>query len=636
MMNDDTIPDNRPDINGRNVYQQNYEQPYYEYASPVAPQAAQNPAPPPAYPWPPQLPQTPQPWQNAAPPFTPMPMSPSPWAQQGPIPPPFAVPSTPAAPWSPPQPAPRKRSHLVLYILGFLCVLAVVFGGTYTLTSLFMRSANQASTQHTVATAKVQSTSQATPVPSSATFDNAACPFQPGSGITEGKQLRCGFLSVLEDHANAQSPHIKLAVAVFTPTNAANGPKDPIVYLSGGPGGALLNGWANYVSSANLATITQGHTLIMFDQRGTGYSQPVLNCNEIHNLNSSTQNNNLSRAEGDALYIQAAKKCHDRLTNSGIDLNAYTSMSDAADVHDLVHALGYKQVDLYGVSYGTRLALTVMRLFPSDVRSVVLDSTVPTQLNLFEEYAPVTQHAYDTLFHGCAASPQCNSMYPQLDTVFYRLVDKLNAHPVTFNDRKYGRTALSGDSLANWVYSMLYVTELIPVLPKAIDQINRGDYTIISQYYGALMYDNGISDGMYYSVECGEDVAYTTLPKLLQSTSVLRPAIRPSMVSSLQDDFGVCQVWEEKAVPAAQKQPVASAIPTLILSGQYDPITPYSNALQAEKTLSHSFLFSFPGTGHGVFLTNACPDAIMHDFLLAPTSKPDATCIASMPEPAFA
>lgn len=632
-MNDDTLPDNWSERDGRNVYQQNYEQPYYEYAAPVAPDAKKPavPTPPPAaYPW---SPQTPQPWQNAAPPFTPTPMSPAPWPQQGPMPPPFATPFTPATPWPSPQPAPRKRSSLLLYVLGFLCVLSVVFGGTYALTTQIIRSTNQASTQQS--TKQGNATPQATSVPSSGIFNNSACPFQPGTGITEGQQLRCGFLSVPEDHANIHGTRIKLAVAIFTPANAASGPTDPIVYLSGGPGGALLNGWANYVSSSNLATMTQGHTLIMFDQRGTGYSQPALNCDEFHNLNTSTQNTNLSRAEGNALYIQAGKKCHDRLVGAGINLNTYTSMSDAADVHDLIHALGYKQADLYGVSYGTRLALTVMRLFPSDVRSVVLDSTVPTQLNLFEQYAPVTQHAYDTLFHGCAASVQCNSMYPQLETTFYELVNQLNTQPVTFNDQKYGQIEMNGDSFANWIYSMLYVTELIPVLPKAIEQISQGNYTTVSQYYGALMYDNGISDGMYYSVECGEDVAYTTLPKLLQSTSVLRPAIKPSMIASLQEDFALCQVWGEKAVPTAQKQPVVSAIPTLILSGQYDPITPYSNALQAEKTLSHSYLFSFPGTGHGVFLTNACPDSIMHNFLLTPTSKPNATCITSMQEPAF-
>ena len=162
-MNDDTLPDNWSERDGRNVYQQNYEQPYSEYAAPVAPNAKKPavPTPPPAaYPWPQQ---TPQPWQNAAPPFTPTPMSPTPWPQQGPMPPPFATPFTPATPWSSPQPAPRKRSSVLLYVLGFLCVLAVVFGGTYALTTQIIRSTNQASTQQS--TTHGNATPQATSVP---------------------------------------------------------------------------------------------------------------------------------------------------------------------------------------------------------------------------------------------------------------------------------------------------------------------------------------------------------------------------------------------------------------------------------------------------------------------------------------
>ena len=124
--------------------------------------------------------------------------------------------------------------------------------------------------------------------------------------------------------------------------------------------------------------------------------------------------------------------CHDRLVKSGINLNAFTTLENAADVHDLIRALGYQQVNLEGVSYGTRLALTVMRLYPADLRSVVLNSVLPPQVNAFTSIPRAAARAFDVLFQGCAADPYCNATYPHLQAVFYQLVADLNTTPITF------------------------------------------------------------------------------------------------------------------------------------------------------------------------------------------------------------
>jgi pimeloyl-ACP methyl ester carboxylesterase len=276
-----------------------------------------------------------------------------------------------------------------------------------------------------------------------------------------------------------------------------------------------------------------------------------------------------------------------------------------------------------------------MRLFPSDIRSVILDSAVPTQINLFNTFPSAKQHAYDTLFQGCAASSNCRAMYPQLESVFYQLVNDLNAKPITFQDIQYGPVALDGDGLASWVFSMLYVTPLIPFLPAAIMQTSQGNYTVLSRYYGLLMRQEDFSHGMYYSVECGEDMAFTTTQELANATASMHPEVQPGVLAGLQGDFSICQFWGERPVPRVQKQPVTSALPTLILSGKYDPITPASNAKLALQTLSHGYLFQFPATGHGVFNTHPCPDSIVAAFLQQPMTKPDDSCIARMPEPDF-
>src|SRR5256884_8424987 len=219
-------------------------------------------------------------------------------------------------------------------------------------------------------------TSQATPATqvTTANFRSAPCPFPVGSGIVEGKTLKCGYVTVPESRSNPKEGMVQLAVAIFKSPNVQNDP-NPVVRLEGGPGGPSLDNWARYITSANYATFVFNHDLIMFDQRGTGYSTPSLKCPETLQNQFETLDKHLSATDFERLQLQALRACHDRLVRSGVDLNTFNALENAADVHDLILALGYKQANLYGVSYGTRLALTTMRLFPSVVRGVDRKST---------------------------------------------------------------------------------------------------------------------------------------------------------------------------------------------------------------------------------------------------------------------
>jgi pimeloyl-ACP methyl ester carboxylesterase len=415
---------------------------------------------------------------------------------------------------------------------------------------------------------------------------------------------------VPEDRSLPQGPTIRLAVAIFKTPNPHPAP-DPVLVLGGGPGIAVLESSGPTYTAHNLDNRTAGRDLILLDQRGAGSSQPSLRCGDI----------------------QDPLACHDQLVSKGINLNAYTTLESAADVHDVVRALGYTQVNLEGFSYGTRLALTVMRLYPADLHSVVLDSVFPPQANLYADKAAVTQHALTVLFQGCAANAHCNAAYPHLETVFYRLVHDLNTQPITFQTPHHVPVRFRGDDLMHWLLQALYDTDLIPLLPAVLFHIRHQDYTQLSQLYGRVGSPTNL--GLSYSVECSEDLAYTTPQRLEASVQVLAPELRVGILAPLLEDYSVCQAWNVKPVPAVQKEPVSSSIPTLILEGEYDPVTPPANGMLAAQTLSRSFFFLFPGVSHGVRTTNPCPGKIMQAFLDHPPVKPDASCISSMPEPAF-
>jgi len=452
----------------------------------------------------------------------------------------------------------------------------------------------------------------------------------------------CGFLLVPEDRTDPHSATIQLAVAIFKTPSATPAP-DPVIFLQGGPGGRVIQDFAPLVMSHQLDLANQfdNHDLIFIDQRGTGYSTPSLQCPEYINVLFMTDQN-LPPDQQVTQQDNALVQCHDRLVKSGIKLSAYTTYSDAADVHDLIGALKLQQVDLYGVSYGTRLALEVMRSFPQHIRSVVLDSTVPAQERLITSVPSDLARVYSVLFKGCAADPSCNAKYPSLESVFYADVASLNAHPATFqtqdpeNNKTY-TVIFTGNNFADLLFSTFYATNVIPALPGMIYQVQQGNYNIPSLLYGPLFLDDSVSWGMYFSVECAEDLAFTTPQAVAAAGQAYPQQIRSYELTGLKGEFPVCSAWKVPAVAKSESQPVTSAIPTLVLEGEYDPITPPTNGALAAKTLHNSYQYLFPASGHGVFLFNpsSCPTTIVVEFERNPAQKPDSSCIASMSEPQF-
>jgi pimeloyl-ACP methyl ester carboxylesterase len=452
--------------------------------------------------------------------------------------------------------------------------------------------------------------------PSSA-FQSTSCPFKLAAGVVNGQGVVCGYLTVPEDHSRPQGPAIRLAIAIIK-ASYSTPDASPVIDLQGGPGTLLLSYLGPVLTPAKLSNFQLGdRDLILLDQRGVGYSQPSLDCQANETLQA----------------------CHDRLVRQGINLNDYNTIQNAEDVHDLVRALGYHQVTLWGISYGTRLALTVMRLFPADIRSVVLDSTSPPQVNIDTGFPAATQRAFDTLFRGCAANSYCNQHYPHLQGVFARLVSDLNEHPATVQvtNPQTGEPAsagITGDDVVNGLRNALYDTALIPMLPKVIYQLAHHDYSqvaAISEATNAALGSDSV--GMFYSVACSES---TLTPQgMATSVQMVEPETRHYFLTSLQNTYANCQLWHVQPVPAVQWQPVTSAIPTLILAGEYDPATPPAYGMLTAQTLSKSYFFLFPGMGHGVVGRNFCPTSMFRSFLELPTQKPDSTCMSAVGEPLF-
>ncbi len=464
-------------------------------------------------------------------------------------------------------------------------------------------------------------------------YRSAECLFQ----VAAGQVVECGYLTVPEDRRDPDGASIHLHVAVFESPNDDSA-DDPLVYLSGGPGSSALKE-LEFVFDDLVEPFLSQRDVIVLDQRGTGFSKPAVDCPEFVEAVHDTLDRDLTIELESSLTIGSLVACRDRLEGEGVNLEGYTSAENAADLEDLRLALGYESWNLLGVSYGTRLALTAMRDFPEGIRSVILDSTVPLEVDAYTNFLPNADRAFTTLFDGCAAHPVCNATHPQLETVFFRLAGVLAESPVIFpiTHPLTGETfdlLFSVDELTGFLFQSLYITDIIPLLPDIIFRAGLGDFAAVAALEGAFLTQlDDISVGMHYSVQCGEEAPFTSQEDL-DLVAETHPRLRG--LADRNPILQLCRAWGARQANSSENQAVKSDIPTLVLAGEYDPITPPSWGRLAVGSLANGVFFEFPGVGHGVaFSGGHCPLDIARDFLANPGTGVDANCIEKMEGPDF-
>ena len=342
--------------------------------------------------------------------------------------------------------------------------------------------------------------------------------------------------------------------------------------------------------------------------------------------------------------FEALMACRDRLVAEGRNLSAYTTRQNAADVEAIRVALGYDQVNLHGGSYGSLLAQAVMRDHPERIRSVVMNSVVPLEKSLFIDTSTVATEGVMRLIDACAADEACNSAYPDLEDVLFEVIDRLNAEPVPITitnplDGQEHAAVLTGEAVFSNFVATLYQTPLIPALPQAIYDVYNGDYRLMTALRSRnLVFFEAISRGMQFSVMCTDDLVGRSPEELLNLRAALPIQLRGRTDLELLIEYGVfgtCENWPVEQASPSVKEPLVSEIPTLLLEGEFDPVTPATYAELVASYLPNSTFFEFPGIGHDVLVASGCARSITGAFIEDPTQPLDAACIADMPEVAF-
>lgn len=457
-------------------------------------------------------------------------------------------------------------------------------------------------------------------------FEPSDCPFEPPRRYPD---VACGYLIVPEDRTRPDSPTIRIAVAVYKSTADDPAP-DPLIYLDGGPGAYTLEPVGRYgydIFADYLAT----RDVILFDQRGIGYSEPSLDCYEVIEARWSSLEG--PTVQGTLLENDALLACRDRLIAQGVDLSAYNSRENAADVVDLMTVLGYPSWNLLGGSYGTRLALTILRDYPDGVRSVILDAAYPPQVDAFYFTNAINfERAMTAVFAACAADESCDAAYPNLTKVFFKVIDLYNAAPITLDLYNRARDVeqtitVDGVRLLWLLRGLFYQTDTIQYLPDTIYELRAGDEETLRYMAAGLMNDNSqFSEGMHYAIACNEDVTFVSAESLLQLEAATDPRLWSGLVEAI-DMQAFCEAWLPNEPAPRENFAVKSEVPTLVLAGEYDPVTPPAWGTLAAETLPNSYVFEFPGLSHGVVMWNRCADTIALSFLGDPSTAPDARCI---------
>ena len=469
------------------------------------------------------------------------------------------------------------------------------------------------------ASTSIGSTPRGTPLdrsraaPEPGQFAVAPCPPQ----LTGEVRITCGTLTI----TGAAPASIAVAVvhALRAPARA-----DPIVFIHGGPGGQAVTSAGDLFLSSPLSV---DRDVIVFDQRGNGLSTPSYEC-DVQQPGLAREA--LARSDEDpaSLAVQRASNaaCASQLRERGIDPAGLSTALNARDTAALRRAMGIASWNVYGSSYGTRIALTLLRDDPSGVRSVILDSTVPIDQSFFDPERSVP--GLEALFRACTLTPECEALHPDLRASWTRELARLRATPKTLVVPGSPPTTvlLDPERFVYAFYLALHAPSNIPKLPDEIDSPNA------ELDAAALAAETVPPDGTpdlsaaTRSVVCNEQPFSVTSAPTDDEVSGGWPAR-----SHFAHD---CSGWPVRAVPASDLTNPRSDVPVLLVNGELDPNTPVVWADRVARTLTHSSSFLFPGQTHQVLAAGGpCPNAMAVAFLDAPNTRPDDSCIAQMPVP---
>jgi len=459
------------------------------------------------------------------------------------------------------------------------------------------------------------------------TIEPMDCPFERDDLAS----VECGTIE-LPGRGADEDYTVEIAFARFFATGAAEDIRpDPVVYLHGGPGGAILDDGDFWYDSI-VAPHIENRDVVLYDQRGAGRSTNLPACHEASEVSERFYGDVAAHDTLTDEYIAALDECAVKFRElTTVDLTAFNSAVNAQDLVDLMWALGISEYNLHGSSYGTRLAQTVMRDAPDGVRSVVLSGVYPIEVNLMGSIAGSMESSLNAVFAGCAAQPACGRALPDPWSTLEALVDELDAEPLrveipTSFDRS-DTIVFDGTDFLNGLHSLLYVGSDAAGVPDLLIDHLDGDDRRIRRLARESVFDL-LDTATFLLVQCADEGPFTTpadLDRPLVHEFLRAIDLAPALNGI--DAITICESWDTGVTDPIENEPVTWDVPTLILAGAVDPITPPTWAADLAARLPRSRLVVSATASHDSD-EGWCALGLIADFVDRPDVLLDASCAA--------
>jgi pimeloyl-ACP methyl ester carboxylesterase len=453
---------------------------------------------------------------------------------------------------------------------------------------------------------------------SAGTFSPAKCEVPGVSG-----SARCGTFEVPENREARAGRRIRLNVVILPALEPPAAP-DAITLLAGGPGEAVT-GSAAFVASF-LAPLRTKRDILLVDQRGTGGSAG-LEC-DLYGDPARLQ-----AWLGDFFPASVVRSCREALSPKA-DLGSYTTAAFADDLDELRAALGYRQLDILGGSYGTRAALVYMRRHAAHARVAVLQGSAPPDDFLPLELPRATQRAIEGIFAECAADAACRAAFPDPAGELKAVLERASREPAAAevlnpSTSSRERVTLSRDVIAEAVRYMLYNPPSARQVPAFVHAAAQGDFVPLAEQalFARRNIVNSGGNGLYLTVTCAEDVPHIDPAKAAQAAA-----------GTFVGDYryrmqkAACAEWTRGPVPSDFAAPVRVPVPTLVISGAHDPATPLAWGEETARRLPRSLHLLVPHGAHdyrGLPGAETCVDGLIARFIEQGSEKGlDTSCVS--------
>jgi Predicted hydrolases or acyltransferases (alpha/beta hydrolase superfamily) len=417
-------------------------------------------------------------------------------------------------------------------------------------------------------------------------------------------------------------------IAFIKAKSSENTDLDPILYLHGGPGNATLDVAQKYLSNPFWKKLREKHDIVMLDYPGNGFSGPYL-CQDLEEAVAAVYASDLSELEQKEKNIQLHMDCRDSLQAKQIPINTFSTFQISADVDEIRKLLGIVKWNVYSVSYGTSVAISYMRNFEKSINQVVLDSPFPPNAKSFSFVSTMNE----TLNHMQTVinmDVKTAKAFPDIINDFATASERLNKKPLQMEG-----SVLSGDDFANIMLMTFYKTKLVPLIPLALKEFASGNDELLSKWVNSL----------YSKVEYGKEndfhnlavYCYECKPRTYDQTPLALARKFPYLAALAEKDYmDICSTFRPEFPDSEFYEPIKTNLPTLVMSGEFDPGTPVSYGYNTIEKMTNAKFVIVPNASHSAATYNDCTMGMVKDFFDIPNASLNTDCVNRIEKLKFA